>query len=327
MTMNGIYQINPELNIPIYRQLVDSIRAAVKRGALTAGQQLPTVQDVSADLDIAVGTVKRVYDELEREGIVEKVQGRGTFVCYKPMDTQSRKDQAMNAIDQLLNNLEEIGFSTAEIGIFLNLKLREREEKEQRVKVAVLECNPENLSQMSEQIRSVEGVELYAHLMDSITQYPYKLGEDMDLVVTTATHAQEVEAMLPVPVRVIRVGLRLTPACLAEIVKLRASQVAGILCYSPRFGQLLQRTCQTYAEDIRVPKPVVFSPDLDMLEFLKGKDAVLVPKEYQKYCTAKDAQCLRSFRGKLIECSYELDEGSYLYLQEKTKRLIEAKKA
>lgn len=327
MIMETIYQINPELNIPIYRQLVDSIRAATKRGALTAGQKLPTVQEVSADLDIAVGTVKRAYDELERDGIVEKVQGRGTFICYKPMDSQSRKDQAMDAIDQLLNNLEEIGFTTAEISIFLNLKLREREEEEHRVKIAVLECNPENLSQMAEQMRGIEGVDLHAHLMDSVAQYPYKLGEDIDLVVTTATHAQEVEAMLPVPVRVIRVGLRLSPACLAEIVKLRASQVAGILCYSPRFGHLLQRTCQTYAEDIRVPEPVAFSPELDMQAFLKGKDAVLVPKEYEKYCTIKAAQQLRSFKGKLIECGYELDEGSYLYLQEKTKRLIEAKKA
>ena len=79
--MENIFQINPELNVPIYRQLTDSIRSAVKRGTLASGQQLPTVQDLSADLSIAVGTIKRAYDELEREGIVEKVQGRGTFVC------------------------------------------------------------------------------------------------------------------------------------------------------------------------------------------------------------------------------------------------------
>lgn len=323
--MNNIFQINPQLNVPIYRQLTDGIRSAVKRGALTSGQQLPTVQDLSVDLGIAVGTIKRAYDELEREGIVEKVQGRGTFVCYEPVSRESRKDRAMEAIDELLSRLEEMGLSTAEINIFLNLKLRERAEEEKRVKVAILECNPENLSNMSEQLRAIEGMELHAHLMDSIAQYPYKLGEEIDLVVTTATHAQQVEDMLPVPVRVIRVGLRLTPACLAEIVKLRAHQVAGILCYSPRFGHLLQRTCQTYAEDIMVPEPMVFSPELDIAGFLQDKDAVLVPKDYEKYCTLQAAQQLRRFRGKLILCGYELDEGSVLYLQEKTKRLLEAK--
>ena len=122
--MDQIYQINPELDIPIYRQLMDSIRAAVKRGVLRSGQQLPTVQEVSADLGIAVGTIKRAYDELQREGFVEKIQGRGTFVCYRPVDTLSRKDQAMMSIDKLLDQLEEMGFSAAEINIYLNLKLR-----------------------------------------------------------------------------------------------------------------------------------------------------------------------------------------------------------
>ena len=88
--MNTIFQLNPEIHVPIYRQLTDSIRSAVKRGVLVSGQQLPTVQDLSVDLSIAVGTIKRAYDELEREGIVEKIQGRGTFVCYEPVNTESR---------------------------------------------------------------------------------------------------------------------------------------------------------------------------------------------------------------------------------------------
>ena len=323
--MEQIYQINPELDIPIYRQLVDSIRAAVKKGILVSGQQLPTVQEVSADLSIAVGTIKRAYDELQREGLVEKIQGRGTFVSYRPADKKSRKDQAMEAIDSMLDRLEEMGFSTGEINIYLNLKLRERAEGEQKVKVALLECNPENLSQMTEQLRSLGNVELYSHLMESVEEYPYKIGEDMEMVVTTATHAQEVETLLPIPKRVIRVGLRLTPSCLAEIVKLRKNQTAGILCYSLRFGHLLQSTCRTYAEDVKVAEPEVFAPDMDIAAYLKGKDAVLLPREYEKYCTLPVAQALRSFRGKCIECAYEMDEGSVLYLQEKIKRILENK--
>ncbi len=322
--MDSIYRINSELNIPIYRQLVDSIRAAIKKGILTAGQQLPTVQDMSADLGISIGTIKRAYDELEREGILEKGQGRGTFVKYKPSPA-SRKEQAMAAIDALLNDMEEMGLTATEINIFLNLKLRERAEQEQLVKVAMLECSPENLTQIAEQMRQLGGIELHSHLMDSVEAYPYKIGEDMDLVVTSAAHAREVEELLPVPKRVIRVGLRLTPSCLAEIVKLRKHQVAGILCYSSRFGTLLQSTCGTYAEDITVPEPVTFSPELDVDEFLQGKDAVLVPKDYERYCTAQTMASLKRFPGRLIECAYEMDEGSVLYLQEKIKRILESK--
>ena len=321
--MDYLFQVNPELNIPIYRQLVDAIRAAVKKGLLTGGQQLPTVQDLSADLGISIGTIKRAYDELEREGIVEKGQGRGTFV--KRQNPLSRKDQAMAAIDQMLQTLEDIGFSPAEINIFLDLKMRERAEREYKVNVALLECNPENLTQMAEQLRRINGIELNAHLMDSIEAYPYKLGEEMDLVITTATHAQQVENLLPVKKRVIRVGLRLTPSCLAEIVKLRRNQVAGILCYSLRFGHLLHSTCLIYAEDITVADPLVFSPDMDVEKFLRDKDAVLVPVGFERYCTPQIAHALRRFRGRLIECAYEMDEGSILYLEEKIRRTLESK--
>jgi len=321
--MESIFQVNPELNIPIYRQLIDAIRAAVKKGILRPGQQLPTVLELSADLGISIGTIKRAYDELDREGVVEKGQGRGTFV--KAQSPLNRKDQAMKAIDELLDHLEEIGFSPAEISIYLNLKQRERAEQQHKVNVAVLECNPENLTHMADQLRQINGLEIHSHLMESFEAYPYKLGEDMDLVITTATHAQQVEKLLPVPKRVIRVGLRLTPACLAQIVKLRHNQVIGILCYSLRFGQLLHNTCATYTEGIMVGEPVPFAPDMDMEAFLAGKDAILLPRDFERYCTEQCAQVLRRFRGRLIECSYEMDEGSILYLEEKTHRILESK--
>lgn len=323
--MESIYQINPELDIPIYQQLVDEIRAAIKKGVLATDAQLPTVQDLSAQLGIARGTIKRAYDDLERENLVEKIQGRGTFVCYKPATAVSRKDQAMLAIDNLLDSLEEMGFSTMEVNIFLNLKLRERAEQESFVKVAVLECNPENLSQMAEQLHGIPNVEMYSYLLDSIEKYPYKMGEDMDLIVTTDAHAEYLSSILPVRKQIARVALRLLPQCMSDIIKLRRGQTVGILCYSLRFGDLLHRTCGMYAEDVTARPPVQFSQDLDIDVFLQGKDAVLVPKDFQKYCSAYVADRLRKFKGKLIECCYEMDEGSFLYLREKTKRLLEDK--
>lgn len=323
--MSYIYKINPELDVPIYRQLVDSIRTAVKKGELASGQQLPTVQEVTRQLGIARGTIKRAYDELERAGLVEKVQGRGTFVCYQPADSGSRKEQAMAAIDSLLGQLEEMGFSATEINIFLNLKLRERAEQEAHVKVAVVECNPENLSQMSEQLRHVAGVDLYSYMLQDIRQYPYKLGEDFDLIVTTSSHAKYLLSVLPVHRRIARVAFRPAARCLSNIIKLRPGQEAGIIGYSRRFGELLQETCGIYAEDTVLREPMIFAEDADVSAYLKGLDAVLVPKSYEKYFTATATELLRKFKGEVIECYYEMDEGSVLYLEAKIKRLLEEK--
>ena len=320
--MDFTFSVNPQLDIPIYRQIVDTIRAEVKKGSLPAGTQLPTVQELSESLSVARGTVKRVYDELEREGLVEKVQGRGTFVSYHPIST-SKREQAMHAIDTLLQQLESMGFTAAEINIFLNLKLRELSEQESHLKVALVECNSENLASMSEQLHHIEGIDLYCHLFDSIEQYPYKLDDSFDLIVTTLEHAPFLEQVLPAQKRLVRVALRLKPACMVEIIKLNSNSRVGILCYTKRFGQLLYRTCIEYADNIRLEKPVVFSDVKNMGKYLQDLDAVLLPENYEKYCSREDATLLTRFAGKRICCIYEMDDGSFVYLREKSRRILQ----
>ena len=323
--MDSVYTVNPELDIPIYQQLVDTIRNAIKKGLLVSGQQLPTVREMMDELGVAQGTVKRAYDELERAGLLEKVQGRGTFVRYQPANSGSRKEQAMAAIDSMLDQLEDMGLSVSEINIFLNLKLREREEQEAHVKVAVVECNPENLSQMSEQLRHINGVDLYSYSLETVQQYPYTLSEDVDLIVTTSAHARYLEDVLPAKRRMARVALRPSTRFLSQVIKLRRDKRVGVIGYSPRFGELLHETCRTYAEDVLLQEPLITASDNEVEAYLKDKDTVLVPKAFEKYFTPAVTDLLRRFNGNLIECYYEMDEGSVLYLEAKIKRLLEEK--
>lgn len=323
--MTFTYQVNPELDVPIYQQLVDIVRAAVHKGELAPKEKLPTVQQMSEQLGVARGTIKRAYDELERLGLVEKQQGSGTFVKYRPEDSASSKEQAMAAIDSMFKALEDMGFSPMEINIFLNLKMREREQEDLQVKIALIECNPENLSYMSEQLRRIPHVDLYAYLMESIEEYPYKIEDDVDLIVTTAAHAPFLESALPGSRRIAKVALRLTPHSLSQIIKLRKGRRVGVLGYSMRFAQLLHTTCQQYNDGVEMFEPHVFAGEEDLKQYLSDKEIVLVPQFYERYCTPQEAELLNGFMGRAIECSYEMDEGSFLYLQEKTKRLLAEK--
>ena len=266
-----MYQIDPTLNIPIYQQLVDAIRNDIKKGSLPDGTQLPTVQSLSEELGLARGTIKRAYDQLAQLGLVELIQGRGTFVSYQSIDTASRKEQAMAAIDGLLDQLEEMGLPMAEISIFLNLKLRERAEALSSVKIAVVECSPESLSQLADQLRHLEQVELYSYLITSIQSYPYQLDDDLDLIVTTARHAPYLESIFPERKKIARIALRLSPRSVFGIVKLQAGDVLGILCLSRRFGELLAETCCTYTDQVTVCPPELLDGDLDIDRFCAAK--------------------------------------------------------
>lgn len=325
--MAAKYRINSDSQVPIYQQLVDEIRSAIKLGDLSSGQQLPTVLAMADELGLARGTIKRAYDELERLGFIEKVQGRGSFVCFQHQTSNSRKEQAMQAIDVMLDELAQLGFSLSEAEIYLNLKLRERESRASKVKVAVVECNPETLSQLSEQLRNMEGIELFSYLLSYVQDYPYNLGDEMDLVVTTATHAEYIQSILPNQKKIARIALRLSPRSMAQIVKLQAGERVGIVGCSEKFGQLLYNACCVYTEQVTVD--AAFHGDEKVLwdDYFCDKTAILVPKDFEKSLSSDKIKRLQQFKtdGKIISCSYEMDEGSYLFLHERINRLREKK--
>lgn len=317
--------INPELKIPIYQQLVDAIRVAIKKELLVSGQKLPTVQQMTEALGIARGTVKRAYDELERISLIEKVQGRGTFVSYNHEDSANRKEKAMSAIDSLIDYLDNMGLSPQEINIFINLRLREHTEQEATVKVVAIECNPENLSQISEQLRHINGVNLYSFLLDSVKQYPYKLNEEFNLIITTSAHAEYLESVVPIKNRVIRVALRPSARSLSKLIKIDAGKKVGILAGSRRFGELLYETANMYSENVAIDKPLICANNEDVAAYMKGKDILLLPKPYEKHLNNSAIENIAKFTGEIIECYYEMDEGSLLYLETKIKRLLDQK--
>src|SRR5271154_2997672 len=80
--------------VPIYVQLREQILAAIGSGALMPGSRLPTMRQVAVVLHIDLNTVQRAYAELEREGILTMVQGRGSFVADTPPPARTRRAEA-----------------------------------------------------------------------------------------------------------------------------------------------------------------------------------------------------------------------------------------
>lgn len=78
------FHVDPASAVPIYRQLVDQVRAAVAGGILAEGDQLPSVRDVAISSAINPNTVAKAYTELERIGLIATLRGRGTFVSGTP---------------------------------------------------------------------------------------------------------------------------------------------------------------------------------------------------------------------------------------------------
>ena len=85
------FQLTLDLHsgVPVYRQIIDQVRAGMASGVLRAGDQLPTVRQLAVDLEINPNTVMRAYRELELGGFLETHQGTGTFIAEKKVEKSS----------------------------------------------------------------------------------------------------------------------------------------------------------------------------------------------------------------------------------------------
>ncbi len=85
---------------PIYEQIVRQIKNSIIRGELAPGETLPSIRNLAKQLQISVITTKRAYEELEREGFIETVGGKGSFVAGQ--NKELLKEKRLQAIEEKL---------------------------------------------------------------------------------------------------------------------------------------------------------------------------------------------------------------------------------
>lgn len=111
------FQCDTACRTPIYKQLMDQVRAAVAQGRLEAGERLPSVRQLSSRLVINPNTVARAYTELEREGLLVTRQGVGAFVAERQtgLTKKARREKLLESVDQTLTEAVHLGFSAEEV--------------------------------------------------------------------------------------------------------------------------------------------------------------------------------------------------------------------
>lgn len=87
-------------DVPIYQQIVNQIKSQIMNGQLTAGDALPSMRALAAQLRISVITTKRAYEELERDGFIESFTGRGCFV--KAQNSDFLREETVRQTEELL---------------------------------------------------------------------------------------------------------------------------------------------------------------------------------------------------------------------------------
>ena len=100
---------------PIYTQISDGFREQIAAGIMEQGEKLPSVRELATQLTINPNTIQRAYRELELQGWIATVPGKGCFVCGVPLDAQLENQPLLQQFDALTAQLLSVGITRQEL--------------------------------------------------------------------------------------------------------------------------------------------------------------------------------------------------------------------
>jgi GntR family transcriptional regulator len=108
---------------PIYEQIVRQVKGQIISGDLAEGEPLPSIRKLAHELQISVITTKRAYEELEKEGLIDTVGGKGTFVASQNQEFMREKRMKIveAKLSEALSEARMMGVSFEELGEMMRL--------------------------------------------------------------------------------------------------------------------------------------------------------------------------------------------------------------
>ena len=109
-------KILPQGTLAIYEQIVNQLKNAIITNELKAGEALPSIRSLAAELGVSVITTKRAYEELEKDGLIRSVTGKGFYVCEYNTDYLKEKQLMMleKRLEEVIHEAKQAGISCEE---------------------------------------------------------------------------------------------------------------------------------------------------------------------------------------------------------------------
>ena len=104
---------------PIYEQIKDGLRRMIVTGAMAQDEKLPSVRALATQLSINPNTIQRAYRELEADGYILSVAGKGSFVAQVDQLAEQQKKQAVDAFRAAAQKLRQLGLTQAQLAQLL----------------------------------------------------------------------------------------------------------------------------------------------------------------------------------------------------------------
>lgn len=267
--------------IPLYMQVKEAVLAEIKSGVWKTGDKLPTERELSEKLKVSRNTVSQAYQELEAEGVLSSVQGRGTFVCDRDdaVRLENRKELLLKIIDVAMEEGLQLGFTMEEFVELTKQRAEQKMELLRQVRVMFIECNREQVEYFGKLIQFNSGVTIIPLVLDdwrdNIEQYMPEV-ISADLVITTFFHYDEVKELLGARKNVLAIALDPQIETIVRIARIPPGRKIGLVCKSDNFaGKVLLALKNAGLDGIDI-RPYTRQSALDIQDIVAGLDVIIV---------------------------------------------------
>lgn len=296
--------------IPLYMQVKESVLNEINKGNWKTGDKLPTERELSENLKVSRNTVSQAYRELETEGILTSIQGRGTFVRDRDdaVRIENRKDLLLKIIDVAMEEGLQLGFTMDEFVELTEVRAKEKLDFLGQVKAIFIECNREQVDYFSKRLQFGSGVMITPMVLDELQSNTDQYLTDLksaDLVITTFFHYDEVKEILGKGRQVLAIALDPQMETIVRIARIPLGKKIGLVCRSDNFAHKVLHALKNASLDNLSIKVTTATQPEELKEFVTGFDALIVSpgrrREVEQLCNRKQ---------EIIEFVYRPDVAS-----------------
>jgi DNA-binding transcriptional regulator YhcF (GntR family) len=321
-------------NTPVYRQIIERITNLIKNGKLKAGEKLPPERELAQQLGTARGTVKKAYEKLASNNIVQMIQGRGTFVSVEQdVIPASRKDQAVRMINRTLSGLEKLNFSSHEISTMFQLLLMERRKRLESFAIAAVDCNPEALSIFEIQLKHISNMGIHKYLLDEMqnSQELRKSLMQYDIILTTTTHYNELLGIIPEGRnKIIQAAVSPSQQTIIDLATIPADSQIGIITQSKDFLNIIRSKLKDFQVNLKSTVNLFEEKPEELGTLLNKRNVLITPPKCELENQREYVALFREFLergGRIIRFEYQLERSTLIRIEEKISELMEKKES
>lgn len=310
--------LDKKSGVPLYIQVKKQIMDLIKEGALKVGNKMPTERELSQELKISRNTISAAYKELEINGVLKSIQGKGTFVAEEVVSWKSQDSQKkiIKFVDLAFEEALEIGIEADDFLEIVTNRVKEKKKLMDKITAAFVECNIEQARMFSKQLTkttNMNAIPLTVGELENINDEIKDKLHKCQVVIATFNHVNEVNNLLKdYDKEVLGIAINPNLESIVKIARHPSDTKFAFICLSEEFIFKIKAALENAGLD---DLPVEYFNETDE-EKLKGlidnSDVLIVtPGRYKDVCK------LNKENKEIIEFSYSLDEGSVKALKSK----------